>query len=77
MIDPVSMNYRMQKHGWASLTLTVGTSYVGIGKFGYYTDALGHLIRAALPMATGASFTSVSLDGEPREWRILIGAEEC
>ena len=77
MIDPVSMNYKMQKHGRASLTLTVGTSHVEIAEFGYCTDAIGDLIRAALPMATGASFTFVSPDGEPREWRILVGAEEC
>lgn len=73
--DSVSLDYRLEQNGWASFTLTVGIRNVEVGKFGYCTDALGDLIRAALMVATGGSFASVSFDAEPREWRILLGTE--
>jgi hypothetical protein len=44
-----------------------------VGPFGYCSDALGDLVRAALTVATSGWRAEVSFDGEPREWRLVIG----
>ncbi|WP_158745432.1 hypothetical protein [Acidisphaera sp. L21] len=71
----VSLDYQLSANGWASLVLTVAQSSIKIGPFGYCTDALGDLLRAALVMATGGASAFVSLDGEPFESRIILGRE--
>ena len=75
VVSPVSIEYRLEQHGWASFTLTVDDLHVEVGEFGYCTDALGDLIRAALMVVTGGGFASASFDAEPKEWRILLGTE--
>lgn len=75
MVNPVSVDYQIEQHGWASFTLTVDDLRVEVGAFGYCTDALGDLIRAALMVATDGSFASVSFDAEPKEWRVLLGTK--
>lgn len=71
--DPVSIAFRLTGHGWASFTLRIGQASIEVGEFGYCTDALGDLVRAALMIATSGRFAEASFDGEPREWRLLIG----
>jgi hypothetical protein len=51
--------------------LSVGTASVVVGPFGYCTDALGDLVRAALMIATSAVRAEVSFDAEPMEWRLI------
>lgn len=75
MTEPASIAYRLGKYGWSSFTLTIGDARVDIGKFGYCTDALGDLVRAALVIAASGSHAEVSFDGEPHEWRLLIDRE--
>ncbi len=76
MVNPVSVDYQIEQHGWASFTLTVDDLRVKVGAFGYCTDALGDLIRAALMVATNGSFASVSFDAEPKEWRVLLETKD-
>ena len=45
-----------------------------LAAFDYCSDALGDLVRAALIIATSGWRAEVFFDGEPREWRLLIGA---
>ena len=67
-MSSVSIVYDLGRHGWSSFQLTVGDSVVDIGPFGYCTDALGDLVRAALMLVTSDYRVEVSFDGEPREW---------
>lgn len=71
-MSAVSVTYHLGQHGWSSLKLTVGDKMLDIGPFGYCTDALGDLIRAALMLATSDFGAEVSFDGEPREWQLII-----
>jgi len=71
-MSPVSINYDLGRHGWSNFKLTVGDVAVEVGPFGYCTDALGDLVRAALMLATSDYRAEVSFDGEPREWRLVI-----
>jgi hypothetical protein len=66
-----SIAYNLGQHGWSSFKLTIGNASVDIGPFGYCTDALGDLIRAALVVAASGDRAEVSFDGEPHEWRLI------
>jgi len=68
----VSIDYDLGQHGWSSFTLRVGDRAVEVGTFGYCTDALGDIVRAALAMAAGSWRARVSLDAEPFEWRLVL-----
>jgi hypothetical protein len=72
--EAVSINYQLGQHGWSEFQLTVGTASVVVGPFGYCSDALGDLVRAALMIATSGFQAEVLFDGEPREWRLMIGS---
>jgi hypothetical protein len=71
-MSTVSIIYDLGRYGWSDFKLTVGDVAVDIGPFGYCTDALGDLVRAALMLATSDYCVEVSFDGEPREWRLII-----
>ncbi|QPF83529.1 hypothetical protein IC762_28065 [Bradyrhizobium genosp. L] len=73
MSDKVRIQYNLGQHGWSRFQLVVGATSVVVGPFGYCTDALGDLVRAALMIATSASRAEVSLDAEPMEWRLVAG----
>lgn len=68
----ISITYDLGRHGWSRLKLTLGGKTLDIGPFGYCTDALGDLIRAALMLATSAYHVEVCFDGEPYEWRLIV-----
>lgn len=72
---PISIAYDLGEHGWSKFTLTVGDQTTEVGAFGYCTDALGDLVRAALAIAASAFRAEVSLDGEPMEWRLIVQRE--
>jgi hypothetical protein len=72
MTKPVSIDYRLGAHGWSSFTLKIGDASVDVGPFGYCTDALGDLVRAALVVAVSGDDAVVTFDGEPREWRLIV-----
>jgi hypothetical protein len=71
--EVVFIDYRLGKNGWSSFQLSVGTASVVVGPFGYCTDALGDLVRAALTIATSGLRAEVSFDAEPMEWRLIAG----
>jgi hypothetical protein len=73
MTEVVSIDYQLGKNGWSSFQLSVGTASVVVGPFGYCTDALGDLVRAALTIATSGLRAEVSFDAEPIEWRLIAG----
>jgi hypothetical protein len=70
MADEVAIDYQLGQHGWSQFRLTVGDASTVVGDFGYCTDALGDLVRAALLVATSGARAEVSFDGEPTEWRL-------
>ena len=72
MNEPVHLDYRLGEHGWADLTLTVGPNSIDIVGFGYCTDALGDLVRAALIVATSGRRAEVVFDGEPAQWLLVV-----
>lgn len=72
MANDVAINYQLGQHGWSEFRLTVGDASTVVGPFGYCTDALGDLLRAALIIATSGDRAEVSFDGEPTEWRLII-----
>jgi hypothetical protein len=72
--NEVSIDYQLGQHGWSQFTLAVGAISTVVGPFGYCSDALGDLVRAALMVATSGWRAEVVFDGEPREWRLMIGA---
>lgn len=59
--------------GWGDLDVTQGATHCKIEGFSYTTDALGDLVRAALLLATGQHTATVHFDGEPMEWRLIVG----
>lgn len=71
--DAVYIDYQLGKNGWSRFHLSVGTASVVVGPFGYCTDALGDLVRAALVIATSGLKAEVSFDAEPMEWRLIAG----
>ncbi len=71
-MSAVSITYDLGRHGWSSFKLTVGRNVLNIGPFGYCTDALGDLVRAALLLATSDYRAEVRFDGEPYEWRLVV-----
>ena len=73
MADAVYIDYQLGKNGWSHFQLTVGTASLMVGPFGYCTDALGDLVRAALVIATSGLTAEVSFDAEPMEWRLIAG----
>jgi hypothetical protein len=73
MSDEVCVDYELGQHGWSHFRLAVGTASVDVGPFGYCSDALGDLVRAALMIATSGRRAEVSFDGEPTEWRLIVG----
>lgn len=74
MTDDVRIDYQLGKHGWSRFQLSVGAASVDVGPFGYCTDALGDLVRAALMIATSGLRAEVCFDAEPMEWRLIVGA---
>lgn len=74
MSATVSIDYQVGRNGWSQFRLTVGTTSIVVGPFGYCTDALGDLVRAALMIATSGSRAEVSFDAEPMEWRLIVGS---
>lgn len=68
----VLITYDLGQHGWSSFVLKVGDVSTKVGEFGYCTDALGDLVRAALEIAAGAYRSVVSFDAEPTEWRLVL-----
>ena len=74
LMEAVSIDYDLGKHGWSRFKLSVGSASVTVGPFGYCSDALGDLVRAALMIGTYGFEAEVSFDGEPREWRLMAGA---
>jgi hypothetical protein len=73
LTDEVYIDYQLGKNGWSRFQLSVGTDSIAIGPFGYCTDALGDLVRAALVIATSGLTAEVSFDAEPMEWRLIAG----
>jgi hypothetical protein len=73
MSEEVYIQYELGQHGWSNFRLNVGTASVVVGPFGYCSDALGDLVRAALMIATSGSRAEVSFDAEPMEWRLIAG----
>ncbi|MGA7484113.1 MAG: hypothetical protein WBW26_19765, partial [Bradyrhizobium sp.] len=73
MTDAVCIDYQLGKNGWSRFQLSVGKASVVVGPFGYCTDALGDLVRAALMIATSGLRSEVSFDAEPMEWRLIVG----
>ena len=73
MSEKVCIQYELGKNGWSNFRLNVGTASVVVGPFGYCTDALGDLVRAALMIASSGWRAEVSFDGEPMEWRLIVG----
>jgi hypothetical protein len=71
--DAVCIDYQLEQNGWSRFQLSVGASSVVVGPFGYCTDALGDLVRAALMIATSGWQAEVSFDAEPMEWRLIVG----
>jgi hypothetical protein len=71
--EEVSIDYRFVRSGWSELRPTVGAAGVVLGPFGFLSDALGDLVRAALMIATSAVQAEVGFDGEPSECRLIIG----
>src|SRR6185312_2319561 len=71
MSEKVCIEYEVGQHGWSKFRLNVGTAAVVVGPFGYCTDALGDLVRAALMIATSGWRAEVSFDAEPMEWRLI------
>ena len=74
LLDEVSIDYQLGQHGCSKFRLTVGAASVVVGRFGYCTDALGDLVRAALMIATSGWRAEASFDGEPVEWRLIAGS---
>jgi hypothetical protein len=69
--DAVCIGYQLGKNGRSRFQLNVGPTSVIVGPFGYTTDALGDLVRAALMIATSGLRAEVSLNAEPMEWRLI------
>jgi hypothetical protein len=69
--NEVVIDYRLGQYGWSQFKLTVSDASTVVSPFGYCTDALGDLVRAALTVATTGCRTEVSFDGEPQEWRLV------
>jgi len=69
-MSTISIAYDLGQHGWSSFRLTLGDKTLDIGPFGYCTDALGDLVRAALLLATSDYRAEARFDGEPYEWRL-------
>ena len=70
--QPVAMEFSLHEAGWASLTVRCGERHYKIENFGYCTDGLGDVVRAALSIATGATHAEVLFDGEPNLWGLAI-----
>ena len=66
MAETVCIDYQLGKNGWSRFQLSVGTASVVIGPFGYCTDALGDLVRAALMIATTGLRAEVRFDAYAR-----------
>jgi hypothetical protein len=75
MSQKVCIQYELGQHGWSSFRLNIGAASVVVGPFGYCTDALGDLVRAALMIATSGSRAEISFDAEPMEWRLIAGTQ--
>ena len=73
MTDAVRIDYQLGKNGWSHFQLNVATDSIVVGPFGYCTDALGDLVRAALVIATSGLRAEVSFDAEPMAWRLIVG----
>lgn len=67
---PLDLRFDLHDHGWADLTTTSGDNTF-VCTFGYCTDALGDLLRAAIGIATCETCVQVRLDNEPQEWLVI------
>jgi hypothetical protein len=70
--EAISFAFELHEHGWASLGITVGGRSVQIPRFGYTTDGLGDLVRAALIIAAGERYVGVIFDEEPQRWGLAL-----
>ena len=68
----VGFSFELHDAGWASLETKVGRRSFTIPAFGNMTDGLGDLVRAALQVATGESYTGVIFDEEPQRWGLAL-----
>src|SRR5579864_1235043 len=69
---PLSIVFRLGDNGWATMHIASGDEAVDVGSFGYCTDALGDLVRAALMIATNSPRAEAVFDGEPALWGIAV-----
>lgn len=70
--EVVGFSFELHDAGWASLETKVGGRSFTIPAFGYMTDGLGDLVRAALQVATGESHIGVIFDEEPQRWGLAL-----
>lgn len=70
--EVVGFSFELHDAGWASLETMVGGRSFTIPSFGYMTDGLGDLVRAALQVATGGSHVGVIFDEEPQRWGLAL-----
>lgn len=72
LAEPITISLGLDASGWAALQISTGAGSCTISGFGDGSDAFGDLARAALTVVTGGWKASVSLDGEPNEWRLVL-----
>lgn len=70
--EPISFSFELARAGWASIAVSVGDRTFTIPAFGYMTDGLGDLVRAALQVAAGGSHIGILFDEEPRRWGLAL-----
>jgi len=68
----MSMVYDLATAGWASLEVVCGSDSFRVSDFGYITDGLGDIVRAALALVAGASHVEVLFDCEPQIWGLAV-----
>ena len=70
--QPLSMAYDLGTAGWASFEVSCGSESFRVSDFGYITDGLGDIVRAALALVAGASQAEVLFDCEPQVWGLAV-----
>lgn len=70
--EAISFAFELQDHGWASLGISIGVRSFQIPGFGYTTDGLGDLVRAALLIAAGERYVGIIFDEEPQRWGLAL-----
>lgn len=66
------MVYELGTAGWASFEVKCGKIAFRVSDFGYMTDGLGDIVRAALALVTGSSRVEVLFDCEPQVWGLAV-----